>query len=70
VIVASAAGVSSAPAAPCNARAPISTLPVGASAHPSEVAPKAVTPIAKMRRAPKMSPSDPPTRISDPSVSR
>ncbi len=69
-ITASAAGVSSAPATPCSARAATSTSIVGASAHSSEVAPNAVTPSAKTRRSPKMSPSDPPISSSEESVTR
>src|SRR3954449_12931997 len=42
----------------------------GAIAHSSEAPAKLATPIAKTRDSPKMSPSDPPTRMSDPSVSR
>jgi len=62
--------VSSALAMPCSARAPIRKPIDGEIAHSSEAAPKPVTPIAKMRRSPNRSPSEPPTRISDPSVSR
>src|SRR3954447_17163046 len=42
----------------------------GAIAHSSEAPAKLATPIAKTRDSPKMSPSDPPTRMSDPSVTR
>ena len=66
----SALGISSAPNAPCSARAPISTPMVGATAHTTETAPNPATPIEKIRRSPKMSPSEPPTRISEPSASR
>ena len=69
-ITASELGVSSAPATPWSARAAISTPIEGASAHSSEAAPKPATPSVKMRRSPKMSPSEPPIRISEPSVSR
>ena len=69
-ITASELGVSSAPAIPCTARAPMSRFDVGASAQRSDAAPKAPTPSAKIRRSPYRSPSDPPTRISEPSVSR
>ena len=69
-MTASELGVSSAPAAPCRARAAISTSIVGASAQATERTPNAATPRAKMRRSPKMSPSEPPTRISDASASR
>ncbi len=69
-ITARALGVSSAPATPCRARAAINAPIVGASAHSSDATPKPPTPSAKMRRSPYRSPSDPPTRISEPSVSR
>ena len=49
MIVASAAGVSSAPATPCSARATISVVPSGASAQRSDVTPNATTPIRKTR---------------------
>ena len=42
----------------------------GAIAHSSEAMVKMPTPITKMRRRPWRSPSDPPSRISDASVSR
>ena len=51
-MIASELGVTSAPAAPCSARAAISTPMVGATAHATEKTPKAPTPIAKMRRWP------------------
>ena len=70
MITASALGVSSAPNAPWSARPAISISIVGASAHSSETAPKPATPIENTRRSPKTSPSEPPTRISAPSVSR
>jgi hypothetical protein len=69
-ITARAAGVSSAPATPWNARPATSTSIVGASAHSTEVTPKAATPRANTRRSPKMSPSEPPIRSSEPSVRR
>ena len=69
-ISASALGVSSAPNAPWSARAPTSTSMLGAAAHSTEVAPKPATPSEKTRRSPYTSPSDPPMRISEPSVSR
>jgi hypothetical protein len=55
---------------PCRPRATISVLPSGAAAQRSDVSPKPTMPRRKMRRAPKRSPSEPPTRSSDPSVSR
>jgi hypothetical protein len=69
VITASDAGVSNAPATPCKPRHTISTFAVGASAQSSEAIPKAVTPTLNTRTGPKMSPSDPPTRMKEPSVS-
>ncbi len=69
-ITASELGTSSAPATPCSARQAISTPMLGASAHSSEAAPKQPTPNANTRRSPYRSPSEPPTRISEPSVSR
>ncbi len=69
-ITASALGVSSALATPCSARAAISAWIEGASAHSSDATPKPPTPSAKTRRSPYRSPSEPPIRISEPSVSR
>ncbi len=69
-ITASELGISSAPATPCRARKAIRKPIVGASAQSSEAAPKPPTPSAKTRRSPNRSPSEPPTRISEPSVSR
>ena len=69
-ITASAAGVRTAPATPCSARASTSSSIVGASAQNSDVTPKAPTPIANTRRSPKMSPSEPPISSSEPSVTR
>ena len=51
-ITASEAGVSSALATPCSARAAIRKPIEGAIAHSSDAAPKPITPIAKMRRSP------------------
>ena len=51
-MIASELGVTSAAAAPCSARAPISTSIVGASAHAIDVTPNAVTPSANTRRSP------------------
>jgi hypothetical protein len=69
-ITASELGVSRAPATPWSARNATSSPIVGASAHSSEVRPKPPTPSANIRRSPKMSPRDPPSRISEPSVRR
>ena len=70
VITARPAGVSSAPVTPCSPRATISVLPSGAAAQRIDITPKLMIPIRKIRCAPKRSLSDPPTRISEPSVSR
>ena len=70
VISARLDGTSSAPAIPCSARAAISSSALGAIAHSAEVSPKPTSPHTKTRRRPRMSPSEPPTRISEPSVSR
>jgi len=43
---------------------------VGATAHRSEARPNPPTPSVKILRSPKRSASEPPTRISEPSVSR
>ena len=51
-MIASELGVSSAAAAPCNARAAIRVSIVGASAHATESTPNAATPIANTRRSP------------------
>ena len=51
-ITASDAGVSSALATPCSARAPIRNPMLGEIAHRIEAAPKPITPIAKIRRSP------------------
>ena len=69
-IIASAAGVSSAPNTPWSARATTSSSIVGASAQNSDVTPKPPTPSVNMRRSPKMSPSEPPISSSELSVRR
>ena len=51
-MIASELGVSSAPAAPCRARAAISTSIVGARAHATDRTPNAPTPSANTRRSP------------------
>ncbi len=63
-------GVSSAPAIPWMPRKTISVVESGASAHRSDASPKSPTPSVNIRTSPKMSPSEPPTRISEPSVRR
>ena len=70
MITASALGISSAPNAPSSAR-PAIRMPIsGATAHSTETIPNPATPIENTRRSPKMSPSDPPMRISEPRASR
>ena len=69
-ITASPAGVRIAPSAPCNPRAMIRVVPSGAAAQRMDVMPKPTIPIRNMRLAPKRSPREPPTRRSEPSVSR
>ena len=51
-MIASELGVSSAPAAPCSARAAISTSIEGATAQASESTPNGATPSANTRRSP------------------
>ena len=63
-------GVSSAPNAPCSARPRTSTPIVGATAQMIDTAPNPPTPTMKTRRSPNRSPSDPPMRMSEPSMSR
>ncbi len=70
MISASVLGTSSAPATPWSARAPIRNALLGAIAHSSEQAPNPTRPAANTRRRPSTSPSDPPTRSSEDSVSR
>ena len=69
-ITASPAGVRTAPSAPCSPRATISVVPSGAAAQRTDVMPKPMIPSRNSRRAPKRSPSDPPTSSSEPSVRR
>ena len=63
-------GVSSAPPTPCTMRAATSRGALGATAHSSEAAANTTMPSWKMRLRPNRSPSDPPSRISDDTVSR
>ena len=70
VITASEAGVRSAPATPCRPRKTISVFEFGATAQSADATPNVATPSLNTRTSPKMSPSEPPTRISEPSVSR
>ncbi len=69
-MIASAAGLSSAPETPWRARAPMRKRMLGASAQSTEVTPNPTTPITKIRRSPKRSPNEPPMRMSDASVMR
>ncbi len=55
---------------PCTARHAINTSMLGATAHNNDITPKPATPIQNTRRSPNTSPSEPPTRIKDPSASR
>ena len=68
--IASEPGTSSAPAIPCRARAPIRNSVLGAIAQRTEVAPKPIRPMTKIRRRPNWSPSEPPTSSSETSASR
>ena len=52
MMIASELGISNAAAAPCSARAAISTPIVGARAHATENTPNPTTPTEKMRRSP------------------
>ena len=70
VITASDAGVRSAPAMPWTPRKTMSVVASGAAAQSTDATPKLATPSVNIRTSPKMSPSEPPTRMSEPSVSR
>src|SRR5437588_6839132 len=63
-------GVRRAPPRPCTNRAPMSASAVGATAHSSDATVNTPVPIWKMRRRPLRSPSEPPSRMSEASVSR
>ena len=69
-ITARALGVRSAPNPPCRARQATNTSMLGAIAQRSETMPNPATPMENTRRSPNTSPSEPPTRISDPSARR
>src|SRR5215471_14668084 len=62
-------GVSSAPPAPCNARAAIRNSTLGARPQASEASANHMVPITKSFRRPYVSPSDPPSSSSPASVS-
>ena len=70
VMIASAWGTSSAPAAPWTSRATTSASSVGAVAHTTDVRPKPKSPIAKIRRRPNASPSAPASTSSAASTVR
>ena len=69
-MMASAAGVSSAPETPCRDRATMSTPIVGDAAHRAEPIPNPATPAVNTRRSPSLSVSEPASRMSALSVSR
>ena len=57
-------GVRSAPPIPCSTRAAIGRPMLGATPQSTDATANHVVPMTKMRRRPKRSPSDPPSRIS------
>ena len=63
-------GTRSAPPMPWSVRAAMSTPSVGETAQSSDAALNQTTPIRNTRRRPKMSPSDPPMRMSADRVMR
>jgi hypothetical protein len=63
LMIASEPGTSIAPPTPCAARATISISGLVERPHHTEASVKTITPKEKMRRRPKWSPRDPPTRI-------
>ncbi len=69
-IIARLPGVSSAPPTPCRTRARMSCSGDCASPQAAEAMVNHVTPMTKMRRRPKRSPRDPPSRMSDARASR
>ncbi len=68
--IASEPGTRSAPAIPCSARKAIRNTSEGAIAQSAEVTPKPTRPISNRRLRPNWSPIEPPTSISETSVSR
>ena len=64
LIIASPPGTSNAPNTPCTTRAAISSATFGAIPHNKEAAPKPTSPIKYVRLRPKISPKDPPNKIS------
>ena len=69
-IIARLPGISSAAPTPWRIRATISSSGVGASPHSTDAAANTTVPSTKIRRRPKRSPSEPPSRISAESESR
>jgi hypothetical protein len=70
VMIDSAPGTSRAPKMPWMTRNPISRAVVGATAHRREVMPNPINPVTYTFFLPKISPNDPPMRISDDNESR
>ena len=68
-MIASEPGVSSAPPMPCSARAAIRNSMFGDNPHRAEATANQTTPSTKIRRRPNRSPSEPPSRMNDASVS-
>src|SRR5262249_42120996 len=64
LMIARLPGTSSAPPTPCTALAAISCPTPGARPHQTDAMAKMATPVQKIRRRPKRSLIDPPTRIS------
>ena len=62
-------GVINAPPTPCSSRAPMSMSMFGASPHSAEASANQIVPITNTRRRPSRSPSEPPSRMNDASVS-
>ena len=69
-MMASDPGVSRAPPTPCSARAAMRAPMLGAAPQARLARANQITPIVKIRLRPKRSPRDPPSRISEASVSR
>ena len=63
-MIASEHGIRRAAPMPCTARAAMSCVTLGLTAHHTEAAAKMVTPMTNTRRRPKWSPAAPPTRMS------
>src|SRR5450432_1221537 len=65
LIIARLPGTNNAPPIPWMQRAIIRSRIAGDRPHKIEASEKSITPIAKIRRRPKISPSEPPTRINE-----